>query len=547
MFCFIFQIEIFIPRFACIRGASQHRSQPGAFVPQYCISQHRSRASTAQYSLKRVYRPKKLSLALGFMWSLLFLFHARVPHAVPAAVPVRLHSALSTQGDQLQNRGAFDFLLFVCVICLSAAVVPRQNSPRSELQQPAARVIDRLAAQDAPCGNSYDKCPLDFDEPVYLNSYDKCPLDFFIRLTVGKCLKDCRDEMQKAGLSWVHDSGAKVFVRPQQWSAVMFALSKKDIRLKNHHVIVAQEFGDCLEQTIQDCRSKKRPKLKWRIELDWQNWHTDPWRENRLAELQANHSTELQENHDMASPSVDRFRVVCEDELFEAEITDALKSRLESTFFGPAFGEGSAQLFGRDSDRDAINSTELDPSDWPLLSNSAWQRDRVPQGYLDPSDPAQRVTFDADPWESWAQWWAQQVPEAPPPPPPPPPRLAAETLSAYAGAGGEARDCIKLEVVAHVNCDSKYSFTETCKRAEPEVEDKMWRKYLYRKFVGNLWDTAQESEDCDVRHPRSLARLADSRDEGCRMLEDPYMYRQRIARLRAERLRRKAISESKSD
>ena len=63
----------------------------------------------------------------------------------------------------------------------------------------------------------------------------------------------------------------------------------------------------------------------------------------------------------MASPSVDRFRVVCEDELFEAEITDALKSRLESTFFGPAFDEGSAQLFDRDSERDAIKveSVEL--------------------------------------------------------------------------------------------------------------------------------------------------------------------------------------------
>ena len=58
-------------------------------------------------------------------------------------------------------------------------------------------------------------------QKIYLNAYQKCPLDWLTELTEGPLLDRCRTELEKAGRSCVlGDSGAKIFVRPDQWTKV---------------------------------------------------------------------------------------------------------------------------------------------------------------------------------------------------------------------------------------------------------------------------------------------------------------------------------------
>ena len=83
----------------------------------------------------------------------------------------------------------------------------------------------------------------------------------------GPLLKDCRLELELAGHSCVlQESFAKVFVRPHQWDAVMDVLQHCP-NLQRTHVIVADEFEDLLNATVNQIRSKLRPKVKTRTLL----------------------------------------------------------------------------------------------------------------------------------------------------------------------------------------------------------------------------------------------------------------------------------------
>ena len=85
-------------------------------------------------------------------------------------------------------------------------------------------------------------------------------------LLEGPLLKDCRLELELAGHSCVlQGSFAKIFVRPHQWDAVMDELAGLD--LQRTHVIVADEFEHLLNATVNQIRSKSRPKVKTRTLL----------------------------------------------------------------------------------------------------------------------------------------------------------------------------------------------------------------------------------------------------------------------------------------
>ena len=65
-------------------------------------------------------------------------------------------------------------------------------------------------------------------ERIYLDTYrsDRQRPDWHTELTKGglPLLQSCRSELEKAGHSCIlNDAGAKIFVRPDQWTKVMGA------------------------------------------------------------------------------------------------------------------------------------------------------------------------------------------------------------------------------------------------------------------------------------------------------------------------------------
>ena len=107
---------------------------------------------------------------------------------------------------------------------------------------------------------------VDTSEAVYLHEYQKSPKEFFEALAEGDLLQPCRLELEQAGYPWIlPSSSAKIFVRPHQWERVVEAVAGKDLRM--HHVIVAEEFADLVQETVRRIRSRSRPKLKQRSPL----------------------------------------------------------------------------------------------------------------------------------------------------------------------------------------------------------------------------------------------------------------------------------------
>ena len=110
-------------------------------------------------------------------------------------------------------------------------------------------------SQDAPSGQ------------IYLYTYQKWNQDLLDALSKGPLLETCRHELELGGHSCVlPDSGASVFVRLDQWQAVMEKIA--GIVLKKHHVIVADEFDHLLHSTVNQIRSKLRPRVKTRTALE---------------------------------------------------------------------------------------------------------------------------------------------------------------------------------------------------------------------------------------------------------------------------------------
>lgn len=108
------------------------------------------------------------------------------------------------------------------------------------------------------------------DEPsglIYIYAYKTCPKDWVDALLEGPSLKDCRLELELAGHYCVlQESFAKVFVHPHQWDAVMDALQHCP-KLQRTSVIVADGFEHLLRATVNQLRSRVRPKFKARTLL----------------------------------------------------------------------------------------------------------------------------------------------------------------------------------------------------------------------------------------------------------------------------------------
>jgi len=105
----------------------------------------------------------------------------------------------------------------------------------------------------------------------FIYQYKKTPAAFLAAFKESAYLQRCRLALKQAGHDWLlPDSGAKVFVRPDEWGVVMDAIAKENLKLDKSHVVVSDEFDDSLDKTIHEMRSKERPNVKhgWRLDVD---------------------------------------------------------------------------------------------------------------------------------------------------------------------------------------------------------------------------------------------------------------------------------------
>ena len=95
------------------------------------------------------------------------------------------------------------------------------------------------------CTSNVEKLPADV---IYLDTYRKSSHEFTKALMNDPQLESCRDALDLAGHDWFLESGAKVFVRPDQWDSVMEATATR--KLCTRDVIVAEEFADIVDEII---------------------------------------------------------------------------------------------------------------------------------------------------------------------------------------------------------------------------------------------------------------------------------------------------------
>lgn len=100
-------------------------------------------------------------------------------------------------------------------------------------------------------------------EQIFLLPYTRAPMEFKEALLEGAELCSVREKMRAAGQDFVlQASGAKVFVWPEQYAAVIEAVDRTETQLRASHVIIAESLLPALEASIATISSKRnvRPK-----------------------------------------------------------------------------------------------------------------------------------------------------------------------------------------------------------------------------------------------------------------------------------------------
>lgn len=95
---------------------------------------------------------------------------------------------------------------------------------------------------------------------VHLIQYSRHPQSLRRALLEGPELKPCRDSLAACGFSCEQPSGAKVFVAPEQFEAVLAAIQEKD--LKPWHVVASEDFEEAVAHAVQQLPSQQQVREK---------------------------------------------------------------------------------------------------------------------------------------------------------------------------------------------------------------------------------------------------------------------------------------------
>jgi len=110
-------------------------------------------------------------------------------------------------------------------------------------------------------------------QPVYLHQYSRNPKSFQDAILQGPELRDCREALQKAGLSPQLPCGAKLLVKPFEVKPVLEALqlSGDMQRLNASYVIVGEDFEGALAAAVANLRSSEQVHKKRKSEISSAN------------------------------------------------------------------------------------------------------------------------------------------------------------------------------------------------------------------------------------------------------------------------------------
>jgi hypothetical protein len=88
--------------------------------------------------------------------------------------------------------------------------------------------------------------------------FRRAPDAFRRALLEGAHLHDCRISLERCRLDAVVEGGAKVFVRPEHYTAVMAKIRQDGLSLVSSVVIVAEEFEGAVQQALASIPSSER-------------------------------------------------------------------------------------------------------------------------------------------------------------------------------------------------------------------------------------------------------------------------------------------------
>jgi hypothetical protein len=121
----------------------------------------------------------------------------------------------------------------------------------------ASHVEQRLQGCHEPLTEREDTS----EESIWLLRYASHPQEFKDALLEGLPLRACRNALDAAHRPCIlPDSGAKIFIRPEQWDAVMPWLEGRSLR--PYHVIVSACFEHLIHECLMAIPYRRRPKLK---------------------------------------------------------------------------------------------------------------------------------------------------------------------------------------------------------------------------------------------------------------------------------------------
>eukprot|EP00933_Yihiella_yeosuensis_P070128 TRINITY_DN7764_c0_g1_i1.p1 TRINITY_DN7764_c0_g1~~TRINITY_DN7764_c0_g1_i1.p1 ORF type:complete len:591 (-),score=94.32 TRINITY_DN7764_c0_g1_i1:217-1989(-) len=127
-----------------------------------------------------------------------------------------------------------------------------------DLRQPPSNLVSYVNAQKS------ERIPRGMPQSftVHIIQYSRHPKTLGQALLKGEELKACRDSLAARGYSCEQPSGAKIFVLPEQFEAVIAAIADQD--LKPWHVIVSDEFEKLVVQAVKKLPSSEQVKEKHR-------------------------------------------------------------------------------------------------------------------------------------------------------------------------------------------------------------------------------------------------------------------------------------------
>jgi hypothetical protein len=139
----------------------------------------------------------------------------------------------------------------------------------------ASSLAPDVAAQNADAAYSLlgNQVPSQVQISIAILKFSRSPQSFRNALLDGPELLACREAMQNSGYAVVLESGAKVFVRPECYNALLDKLRTEGIILYSSHVVVAEEFEPLLLLALSNLPSSAQVRMRARDEMPL-SWDT---------------------------------------------------------------------------------------------------------------------------------------------------------------------------------------------------------------------------------------------------------------------------------